>query len=85
MTVAIDHSSFKNTNASYVSATNDLVFNGSGTNTFVTFSIDTCTLTHGDGVDAAPNNVGRCLTAGTVSGSGTFYGKSPTVPSASAG
>ena len=75
MNLAIDGSSFKNTNSNPVSASNLLVFNGSGTNTWVTFALNNNTLTQGSGVATAPANAGRILTAGMVSGAGTFYGK----------
>ena len=75
MNIAIDGSSFKNTNASVVSASNLLVFNGTGTNTWVTFNLSNNSFTQGNGVAAAPVDAGRILTAGMVNGSGTFFGK----------
>ena len=75
MNIAVDGSTFKNTNTNTVSASNLLVFNGTGTNTFVTFDLHNNTFTQGNGVAAAPSNVGRILTAGMVNGAGTFYGK----------
>ncbi len=75
MAIAINGSTFKNTNAAILTASNTLVFNGTGTNTFVTFDLNGNTFTQGNGVAAAPANAGRILTAGMVNGAGTFYGK----------
>ncbi len=75
MNIAVDGSTFKNTNPNTVSASNLLVFNGTGTNTFVTFDLHNNTFTQGNGSSTPPSNVGRILTAGMVNGAGTFYGK----------
>ena len=78
LNVSIGSCSFKNTNTSIVGASNLLVFNGSGTNTWVTFNLNNNTFTQGNGLTAAPANAGRILTAGMVSGTGnagTFFGK----------
>ncbi len=75
MNISIANSTFKNTNTNQAGATNLLVFNGTGTNTFVTFDLNGNTLTQGDGVSAAASSVGRILTAGMINGAGTFFGK----------
>lgn len=75
MNIAIDGSTFQNSNPAAVTASNLLVFNGTGTNTWVTFSLNSNTLTQGTGAAPAPATSGRILTAGMVNGAGTFYGK----------
>ncbi len=79
MNISIAGSTFRNTNTAYVNASNALVFNGTGTSTFVTFDLNGNTLTHGDGVTdpfvATGVNPGRLMTAGMINGAGTFHGK----------
>jgi hypothetical protein len=52
-----------------------LVFNGSGTDSLVTFNINGNSFRQGSAGHAPLSNVGRLLTVGTVSGSGKFDGK----------
>ena len=75
MNIVISGITIKNTNTSYVNASNAMVLNGTGTNTFVTFDISGSSFTHGDGVTVGATNPGRILTAGMINGAGTFYGK----------
>ncbi len=75
MNIVISGITIKNTNPAYVNASNAMVFNGTGTNTFVTFDISGSSFTHGDGVTVGATNPGRILTAGMVNGAGTFYGE----------
>ena len=75
MNIVISGITIKNTNTAYVNASNAMVFNGTGTNTFVTFDISGSSFTHGDGVTVGATNPGRILTAGMINGAGTFYGK----------
>ena len=75
MNIVISGITIKNTNTAYVNASNAMVFNGTGTNTFVTFDISGSSFTHGDGATVGATNPGRILTAGMINGAGTFYGK----------
>ncbi|EDY17372.1 Parallel beta-helix repeat protein [Chthoniobacter flavus Ellin428] len=75
MHITITGSTFKNVNADIWGASNAVVINGNGTNTFVTFDIENSTFTQGNGTTAASTSFGRLITAGSVGGSGTFYGK----------
>ena len=75
MNIVISGITIKNTNTAYVNASNAMVFNGTGTNTFVTFDISGSSFTHGDGLTVGATNPGRILTAGMINGAGTFYGK----------
>ena len=74
MDIVIDHSHFSNSNS--LNASNNLILNGGGTDTLVTFDINNNDFRQGAaGSGTAPSNGGRIMTAGMVSGAGKFDGK----------
>jgi hypothetical protein len=77
MTVNISGSTFTNNNANMVSASNMIVMNVTGANTFLTFLVNNNTFNNANpAADSGPDPAlpGRIITAGTLSGSGTVYG-----------